>query len=77
MLKSQLTKFRNVRVLIAGYHKYIPNEWITKPGLTRIIFKAHRKEMRDQGLESKLKYVGIGMSVYTLTYPMHSAGRKT
>jgi hypothetical protein len=24
-----------------------------------------------------LRYVGIGMSVYTLTYPMPSTGRKT
>jgi hypothetical protein len=72
-----INKLRNLRVMIAGYHKYILNERITKPGLGRRIFKAHRKEVRGQRLESKLIYVGIGMSVYTLAYPMPSAARKT
>jgi hypothetical protein len=40
------------------------------------IIKAHRKAMKDQGLVSKLKYVGIGMSVYAVTYPILSARLK-
>ncbi|PMD65374.1 uncharacterized protein K444DRAFT_624960 [Hyaloscypha bicolor E] len=47
-----INQLRNLRVMIAGYHKYILNERITKPGLGRRIFKAHRKE--HVGL-----YVGI------------------
>jgi len=61
---------------MAGYHKYIPDEWSPKNELARKIFKAHRKDMRGQGLDSKLRYIGIGMSVYTLTYPMPPASRK-
>ena len=69
MFKPQLSKFRNLRMLMAGYHQYIPDEWAPKNELAKKIFKAHSKEMRDRGFCSKLRYVGIGMSVYTLTYP--------
>jgi hypothetical protein len=37
-----------------------------------MVFKAHRKASRDQGLTSRLRYVGIGMSVYTLAYTLLS-----
>jgi hypothetical protein len=41
----------------------------------RMVFKVHRQAMKDRGRTSRLRYVGIGMSVYTLTYPIPSASR--
>jgi len=76
MIKPHLANFRNLQVLLAGYHKYIPDEWCHKHELAEKIIKAHRKAMMNRGLVSKLKYIGIGKSVFAVTYPILPANCK-
>jgi len=76
MIKPYLASFPNLRILMAGYHKYIPDEWCHKHELAKKIIKAHRKVMSDQGLVSKLKYIGIGKSVFAVAYPILPANGK-
>jgi hypothetical protein len=63
---------------MSGYYilsSDISGEQISSLLFARMIFEAHRKAMKDRGRKSRLRYVGIGMSIYTLTYPIPSASR--
>lgn len=61
---------------MCGYHilsSEIPGELGPKAVFAKKIFKTHQRAMRGQGLISKLRYVGIGMSVYARRYTKSSA----
>ncbi len=56
---------------MSGYYilsSDISGEQISSLLFARLIFKAHQKSMKDRGRISILRYVGIGMSIYRLTY---------
>jgi hypothetical protein len=63
---------------MSGYYilsSDISGEQTSSLVFAKMIFKAHRKAMKDRGCTSRLRYVGLGMSVYALTYPIPSASR--
>lgn len=61
-----------------GYQIFGPDdEQRATLDLARMIFNTHRCGMQEQGAASKLRYIGIGRSVYTLTWAVGSSNVHT